>query len=177
MILIWFPCQVIFRMLVWWLKRATLDLTAAVWGSAEPTLKCAVISSLDGFAWVKGIFQHNLKKPISMCSPRQNTKTKSTCHSIQGYPHRWKEWKKKHFFFHAEYLADCFDWSHRGVRDLDAVQPTIDSYTWEGLRGISGNKSCVKMIFWCGALSAYWFVIICTNSGEGGTMPSITVWK
>ena len=86
------------------------------------------------------------------------------------------------FFFHSaaynwECLADCFDWSRRAVRESVTEQPTIDSRTLEGLRGISGNKSCVKIIFWCGALSTYWFVIICTNSGGGGTMPSITVWK
>ncbi len=69
--------------------------------------------------------------------------------------------------YNWESLADCFDWSHRAVRESVSEQPTIDSCTFEGLRSIGGNKSCVKIIFWCGALSAYWFVIICTNSGRG----------
>lgn len=107
------------------------------------------------------------------------------CIYCQGCHHWWRSaigaTQRVQFFSFCSYnwesLADCFDWSHRAVRESATEQPTIDSYTWEGLHSIGGNKSCVKIIFWCGALSTYWFVIICTNSGEGGTMPSITVWK
>lgn len=90
-------------------------------------------------------------------------------------------YKGRHFFYSAAMNGRVFSWLLRlitqGGKELVTEQPTIDHCTWEGLRSIGGNKSCVKIIFWCGALSAYWFVIICTNSGEGGTMPSITVWK
>lgn len=145
---------------------------------------------------------NNGKTPIFMYSPWQNTTTK-TCHSLlmnkQGsavvriYCQGCQAWWRKTYIgaigvtqrvqflafnsYNWESLADCFNWSQRAVCESATEQPTIDSCTWEGLHGISGNKSCVKIIFWCGALSTYWFVIICTNSGEGGTMPSITVWK
>lgn len=194
------------RISVWQLKRAIRDLIAAVQRFAQPMLRWSKFelryNELQRNCDKSCIYFNLINHKTPSFLPWQHTTIKShqpllvnklgsivVVFTVKDITQREEEstqvplelHKECIFFsfggYNWECLADCFDWSHRAVRESVTEQPTIDSCTLEGLRGIGGNKSCVKIIFWCGALSTYWLVIICTNSGGGGTMPSITVWK